>query len=337
MKRSIKSYQEAITVITHRNADPDALASVLAFKEIVERLVNRNIGIILPEGPNLLSKTILLRLDIQLEKYVVNNIDPFSTLFIVVDTSNSGQLDKYSDMVLSSNKIILVDHHSKGDLDDKALVVLKSFDVASTSEIVYMIARSLGIELRAVILQLLLAGLIYDSRHLILAKPTTFRVVSEIIEKGISYQETIRLLQVSPSLPERIARIKASLRARYYRIDDIIIALTRIGAYEAGAARNLIELGADMVFVIGDHDDEIRVIARASPSIVEDLGIHVSNNILMKLGEIYRGSGGGHPSAGGFTIRERVDIDELEEKLLELALRILKEKGITGELVEIKA
>ena len=333
----LKDHQ-TLAIITHKNADPDAVASALIMEKVIESLTKIKPYLLLPEGPNLLSKNILSKLSMELELHeqVLEQVDLQKTLLIVVDTSYSKQLGKYSDIVDKVSRIIVIDHHSGGDLDEKAFLAIKSFNVASTSEIAYIISRSLNIALPIKVMQLSLAGILYDSRHLLLAKPVTFKIISELIEKGISYQEVVKLLQIKPTIAERIARIKASLRSRYYRVNDIIIGITYVGAYEASVARSLIELGSDIVFVIGDHDDEIRVIARASSTITDDLGIHVSNDILSKLDQYYKGSGGGHPGAGGYNIPGQVELEELREKLIKLTLKALKSKGVVGQLVEIK-
>lgn len=335
----LKEHQTHV-IITHKNADPDAIASALIMEKVVGSLTKMKPYLLFPEGLNLISKNILSKLSIGLESYeheqILKQVNLQKASLIVVDTSYSKQLGKYSNIVDKVGKIIVIDHHSNGDLDEKAFLTIKSFNVASTSEIAYIVSRSLNITLPVKVMQLSLAGILYDSRHLLLAKPVTFKVISELIEKGISYHEVIKLLQIKPTIAERIARIKASLRSKYYRVNDIIIGITYVGAYEASVARSLIELGLDIVFVIGDHNDEIRVIARASSTITDDLGIHVSNDILSKLSQYYKGSGGGHPGAGGFNILSRVELEELKEKLIKLTLEVLRSKGVVGQLVEIK-
>ncbi len=340
LKKILSKYSEGTIIIaTHRNADIDGVASIIALREIVEDATNGkvNVRLLVPEKPNLLSRNILLRLNI--EPRIEENISGCvkgKSLLIIADTSNSSQLGVFSWITNCVEEIVLVDHHSMGDLDEKASILFKYAEVSSTSEIVYLISRALGYRLSKPTLKALLAGIIFDTRHLLLAKPLTFKIIADILSEGIEYREVASIMRLEPSMSEKIARIKATLRARYYRLDDIIIAITRVGAHESSAARIIQEIGADIVYIIGDHDEEVRVIARASHVITEKLGIHLVNDILSKLKDYFKGSGGGHPGAGGYTIKEKVDLDKLASILLEITVNTLKSRGLSGRLVEVK-
>ncbi len=340
LKKILDKYSKGTIIIaTHRNADIDGVASIIALKEIVEKTTNgkASVQLLVPEKPNLLSRNILSKLNI--EAQINENVGEYikdNSLLIVADTSNSNQLGPSSWIIDHVEEIVLVDHHSIGDLDEKASIVFKYAEVSSTSEIVYLISRALNQHLSKPLLKALLAGIILDTRHLLLAKPLTFRIIADILSEGVEYREVANMMRFEPSISERIAKIKATLRAKYYRVDDVVIAITRVGAHESSAARIIQEIGADIVYVIGDHDEEVRVIARASHVITEKLGIHLVNDILSKLGNYFKGSGGGHPGAGGYTIKGKVDLNELASILLNITVDVLKLKGLSGEVVEVK-
>ncbi len=340
LKKILDKYsKDTIIIATHRNADIDGVASIIALREIVENATNgkANVRLLVPEKPNLISRNILSRLNIKLE--IEENISSYNSsrlLLIVADISNSSQLGPCAQITSYAGEIVLVDHHSIGDLDEKASIVFKYTEVSSTSEIVYLISRALGYRLSKSMLKALLAGIIFDTRHLLLAKPLTFKIIADILSEGIEYREVVSIMRLEPNISEKIARIKATLRARYYRLNDIIIAVTRVGAHESSAARIMQEIGADIVYIIGDHDEEVRVIARASHVITEKLRIHLVNDILSRLKDYFKGSGGGHPGAGGYTIKEKVDLDRLASILLEITVNTLKLRGLSGKLVEVK-
>ncbi len=314
---------DSVGIITHKNADPDALASVLALRELLRKKFNIvEVKTIFPEGINSFSKRIVESLKLDLES--INTIDGIE-LFIVTDTSSSTQLGEFSEYV-TSRKYIVIDHHEGGDLDQKALLQVRTTDVSSSSEIVYFIGRELEVVFERETLELIMAGILFDSKRFILAKPATFNIVAELVERGADYSKVIKLFNSRPELSERIARIKASMRAKHYRVKDLIITITEVGAFEASVARSLVELGSDIVFVANQvSKNEVRLTARASPYFVEKTGIHIGRDILARLSSFFGGSGGGHDAAGGYT-GYNITTEKVLEKVLELLLYILENK-----------
>ena len=234
-------------------------------------------------------------------------------------------MGKYSDNVLKKD-IVIVDHHEGGDLGEKALLEIKTSMASSTSEIVYAIGVDLGITFSTRVLELLLSGIVFDSKRFIIAKPTTFRIVADIIDSGVDYSKIIQLFNIRSDLSERIARLKASMRARHYRVKNIIVSLTEVGAFEASVARGLLELGSDVVFVANQVDkNEIRLTARASSYFIEETGIHLGRDLLSRLSNYFGGSGGGHDAAGGYT-GYNVGAWELLGKVFELLIELLEER-----------
>ncbi len=332
LKTILEKY-ESIGIITHKNADPDALASVIALKEILLKKTRAKIKTIFPEGINSFSKRIIETLKVQLDfSSEIEDIE----LFIAVDTSSSTQLGDYSKYVVS-RKIIIIDHHEGGDLGEKALLQIRTANVSSSSEIVYLIGKELGVIFNKRTLELLMAGIVFDSKRFVLAKTITFNVAAELVGQGVDYSKIIKLFSIRPELSERIARIKASMRAKHYRVKDLIITLTEVGAFEASVARSLVELGSDIVFVANQVDEkEVRLTVRASPYFIEKTGIHVGKDVLAKLSNFFGGSGGGHDAAGGYT-GYNVTADKVLEKVFELLITVLKEKKYAdkGEIREI--
>ncbi len=326
LKKTLINYNN-IGVITHKNADPDAIASVIALREILLKKMNANIKTFFPEGINSLSKRITESLGIDIPEQ--DNIEGVE-LFIVTDTSSSTQLGKYLEYVTSKD-IIIVDHHEGGDLSGKALLEIKTTNTSSSSEIVYILGRELGIEFDIRVLELLMAGIIFDSKRFILAKPVTFNIVAELISRGVDYPKIIKLFNIRPELSERIARIKASLRARHFRIKNIIVTLTEVGAFEASVARSLVELGSDLVLVVNQvGKNEVRLTARASQYFVEETKIHVGKDVLAKLSEYFGGSGGGHSTAGGYT-GYNTTAENVLDKALDILVALLEEKGYASK------
>ncbi len=321
LEELLKKYNR-IGIITHKNADPDALASVIGLKEIILQKTRTSLIVIFPEGLNSLSKRIVSSLEIDITSSdEVNEAD----LYIIADTSSSTQLGKYSENILKKD-IVIIDHHEGGDLGEKTLLEIKTSMVSSTSEIVYAIGVDLGITFSTRVLELLLSGIVFDSKRFLIAKPITFRIVADIVDSGVDYSKIIQLFNIRPDISERIARLKASMRAKHYRVKNVIVSLTEVGAFEASVARSLLELGSDVVFVANQVDkNEVRLTARASSYFIEETGIHLGRDLLSRLSNYFGGSGGGHDAAGGYT-GYNVGAWELLGKVFELLIELLEER-----------
>jgi nanoRNase/pAp phosphatase (c-di-AMP/oligoRNAs hydrolase) len=98
---------------------------------------------------------------------------------------------------------------------------------------------------------------------------------------------------------ERIARLKACRRAKLVEIGDWIIALSHVSAYQASAARALIDLGAHASAVAGQRNGTIEVSLRCTREFHKETGVHLGRDIATPLGEYLKGMGGGHATAAG--------------------------------------
>ena len=136
-------YNRNIVITSHRNADPDAVSSAIVLSRFIRTITHKKPYIIFPESINEVSKKIIKELNLSnyvydldfLLKTILRHSDP---LYIIVDTSNSGQLGILKDLVLNS-EYILIDHHRPGDLLDGAIISFINPHIRSTSELVYNI------------------------------------------------------------------------------------------------------------------------------------------------------------------------------------------------------
>jgi nanoRNase/pAp phosphatase (c-di-AMP/oligoRNAs hydrolase) len=93
--------------------------------------------------------------------------------------------------------------------------------------------------------------------------------------------------------------MKACRRAKLLKIGDWIIALSHVSAYQASAARALIDLGAHMAAVAGQRNDNIEISMRCTRDFNAGTGIHLGRDIAKPLGGLLQGMGGGHATAAG--------------------------------------
>ncbi|WFO76057.1 DHH family phosphoesterase [Desulfurococcaceae archaeon MEX13E-LK6-19] len=289
-----------ILITGHKNADPDALAAAYVLRNFIERELGRTVIISFPEGLNEVSKKIVNELGLEnIYDHLImykSSISEFFDKVIVVDTSSFEQLGVFKN-ILSSKNIVVVDHHSGGDMARRSILSIIDTYAKSTSEIIYLLLKDFY-KLDSIESMLLLAGIIYDTRRFLLATPRTLEIAGKLVGiEGVNYKAVIEMLQTEMDISERIARLKAAQRLVFRRIGDYIIAYTHVSAFEGSAARAILDLGAD-VAIVGSSNDETRIVVRMKPKVARELGINIGKDIMPLVGEYLGGGGGGHDAAG---------------------------------------
>ncbi len=286
-----------VIIITHVNADPDAIASAFLLKYFFDLHSIRNY--ILFPGISRLSKEILLKLGIKTNENYKKYNDVF---YAIVDTSNSILLDKYGNIVLSKlDKVLVIDHHFPfGDLKEAKYKKLEK--ETATTVLVVDIFKKFNLPLNPLFSTLALTGLIYDTQRFRFMSTRTAEILLYLLKNGGIYEKALNMLQSNPlEYSEKIARIKGARRADIIKIKKYIIAITYVSSYEASVANALINLGVDLAIVIAAKKrDELRISARASKSFVKETGLRVGEDLMKNLEHYLDGSGGGHDTAGGF-------------------------------------
>ncbi len=292
------------TVIVHRHADPDAVASASPF------MVMFSAKGYAPQGLSAQGKRVAEYLGLEFKEG-----EPKEELLIIVDTASSSQLPGIS---LQNREYLRIDHHVEGDL--RPFMVYPQ--ASSTSEIVALAFRSLGIRLPKEVAEALMAGIIYDSKTFRLAKPTTFTAMEYLSKLGnVSKAFSILGEQREEDISVKMAKVKACERLIHRKVKDFIIGVTEIGAHESAVAKALLSIGLDVVFVVREDKDEVRVYARASPRAQKYLDLA---KFLSELAEEMGGKGGGHKGAAG-AVLPKIEYEKLVNKLLGRASRRLAE------------
>jgi len=292
-----KSHHKKILILCHQNADPDALCSAYAIKNLVAHLFPGIELLIGSDDLNKISNGILEDLQIPLAKNF--NIELFDA-FIIVDTNNVEQLGCYRSVSTLSKPIMFIDHHTPhlSTTQITKYVVIDETS-SSTAEIVYNLFKEAGIKPSPDTAMALLIGITYDSKHFLLANASTFKAATDLIDAGADYTSVVERLRILMPRSERIARLKAINRAQISDVRNWLIAVSNVSAYEASACRALIETGADIAIVGAERKNEIRISARATQNIHKKTGIHLGK-LMEELGTIVEGMGGGHSTAAGF-------------------------------------
>jgi phosphoesterase RecJ-like protein len=288
-----------VLLFCHQNADPDALCSAYAFQGLLKHLVpNVVVEIGAGEGMSKLSKHLLnyIPMVVNMKPSVEN-----AETIMLLDTNTVQQLGALAESVTkSSAPIIVIDHHAPHpETIEKAKLSITNENASSTCEVIYELFKQASIKPDMNEANALFLGIAFDTRHFVLANSSTLKTISELCDLGVNPQETLSLLSLPMDFSERNARIKACRRAKLVKINDWIIAFSHVSAYQASAARALVDLGAHAAAVAGKRDDSVEISFRCTREFNKETSIHLGKDIAKPLGESLNGMGGGHAAAAG--------------------------------------
>jgi len=309
-----------VLLLCHHNADPDAICSAYAFQSLLaECKPNMTAEIGTGQGISRLSKHILNHIPITV------NLQPDvekADVIVLLDTNTAQQLGHLAERVTKTKApIIVVDHHAAHPQTEQiAKLCITNEEASSTCEMVYNFYKQLNIKPGLNEAKALFLGITFDTRHFVLANSSTFKTISELSDIGVNPQEELSSLALPMDFSERVARMKACRRAKLIKVENWIIALSHVSAYQASAARALVDLGAHMAAVAGQKNEKIEISLRCTRDFHQVTGIHLGKDIAKTLGEYLQGMGGGHATAAGVNGAGYV------EKGLKRCLRLIKEK-----------
>ena len=98
-------------LLCHHNADPDAIGSAFAFKELLTHLKpNLEAEIAAASGPSRLSKSMMTVIPIEItDKPRIETAD----IIFLIDTNTIQQLDEWGKRINPDQILVLVDHHAR--------------------------------------------------------------------------------------------------------------------------------------------------------------------------------------------------------------------------------
>jgi nanoRNase/pAp phosphatase (c-di-AMP/oligoRNAs hydrolase) len=309
-----------VVLLCHHNADPDAICSAYAFASLLKHSKPElTIEIGAAQGISRLSKHLLqyLPMDVKLQPRIAE-----ANAIVLLDTNTIQQLDNLADKVRNSKaSLLVIDHHAAHPETEKfAKLCITNEEASSTCEIVYSFYKELGIKPAENEAKALFLGIAFDTRHFVIANSSTFKTIAELIGAGVKAQEVLPLLSLPMDFSERVARLKACRRNKIFKMGEWIIAFSHVSAYQASAARAIVDLGAHVAVVAGQKDGNIEISLRCTREFNEKTGLHLGKDIAKPLGEYLHGMGGGHATAAGVN-----GIGDVETGL-KRCLLLLKEK-----------
>jgi phosphoesterase RecJ-like protein len=310
----------SIVLLCHHNADPDAICSAYAFAGLVKKLrPHTEIEIGAAQGISRLSRHLLEYIPIEVKQQPAFEK---ADAIVLLDTNTIQQLDNLGEQVRNLKvPIVVIDHHASHPETEKlATVCVTNEESSSTCEIIYGFYKQMNLKPDQNEAKAIFLGISFDTRHFVLASSSTLKNIAELIDAGVNAQETLAMLSLPMDFSERVARLKASRRTRLFKVGEWIIALSHVSAYEASAARALVELGAHVGVVAGAKNQKIEISMRSSLEFFKQTKIHLGRDIAKPLGEYLHGMGGGHSTAAGVNGEGDVEIG------LKRCILLLKEK-----------
>ena len=285
-------------ILLHHNADPDAICAAAVYRYFFRSINQQHDAYLYSDDINTTATRIMETFDIQVLQGLPVLDPDRKNVILTVDTANLSQLGKFAEWVDQQDlDLLVVDHHETSELGDIAVASIVITDTASTCVIADRTLQYAGITPTSEIATLIMSGHLYDSRRLLYGSTTeVFHRFGDLIALGGNYDLANEMLQTDMDYGEIIARLKASQRLYYSKIDDVIVVTSRIGAFEASVARSFIGLGADITFVLAAKSNEIRGSARADARLI-NIG-----EVMSQLAEEFGGTGGGHAAAAGLNI-----------------------------------
>jgi nanoRNase/pAp phosphatase (c-di-AMP/oligoRNAs hydrolase) len=296
-----------VLLLCHRSADADAICSAYALQGLLKRFFpNMVVEIGCPAGINKPSKQILDHLPITVN--LKPNIDSAEAI-VLLDMNTVEQIDEAAEAVKKSlAPKIIIDHHAPSQetlqtckvciVDDKA---------AANCELIYRLFNEAKVKPRLAEAKALLVGIAFDTRHFALGNAQTFQIVAKLTKKGIDVQATLAQFAAPIDPSERVAKLKACKRAKILKVEGWIIALSHVSAYQAPAAKSLVDLGAHMSAVAGKKNGKVELSLRSTRQFHELAGVHLGTDVAAPLGEFLGGVGGGHAMAAGVSGKGEID------------------------------
>ena len=314
------SKSKNIAIIGHIEPDADALSSMIAIKKIIETYLEENEKKISLFAENFTNS--------ELYEPIIKNQEINTTIFdsydiaISVDCANKERLGKYQELFSNSSYSINIDHHDGNTMFGDANYVYKC---SSTCEIVYVLIKSLNLDVPSDILKLIYSGIITDTQNLTQGsiRVSTYKVITEIVTKvnDMTALNAIKDHFLKNNTINKTILLQKALHSMNFYLEDrlAIMKLTKADFDETEASNedtlgivdNAINIkGVFIAMLFIKQDDGSYYISMRSKN-----GVNISP-IAKALG------GGGNETVGAFSYGDK--LSELKPKLLNLCNSVLQ-------------
>jgi bifunctional oligoribonuclease and PAP phosphatase NrnA len=321
LKELATAYSNKRVMLTfHSMGDTDSVASAFALKEIF-----KNSTIASPDFITGNSKRILERFDFDVLS-IKENFDDNADMIVLADVNNFEDCSRFKrDLENFKGKILIIDHHTPRKYEQDNIMVFNSESYNSATSIIYDLLKSMKIEIRENLANLMAAGIISDSAELRNAFPKTFVQIGELLQKGgIDYQSLLLEMRHIAPIQNRENFIKDLFNAKIILQDNLLILYGQAQIHANIIADDAIKIGSDVSIFYSVKETEVAFSVRLRPPLDKIYKINLGE-IMKSLAPIIDGTGGGHPCAAGAYGQKLSKAQEfLDALLLELKKKISK-------------
>lgn len=299
--KQIKKY-DTIVIARHIGADPDALGSQFALKDIILNLF--------PEKKVYAVGNPASRFKFFGINDKIDDIDTNKALCIVLDTPDIKRIDGAN--INNFEYIIKMDHHPF--IEKYANIELIDDDACSTSQLILELVFSNKINLTKEAGERLYLGIVGDTDRFLhdYTSPKTFSLVNKLLENvNIDFTSLYKILYQRPMVEVRFeGYIYQNLTltengVAYIKITDKIMKEYNVDSAAAGNMINDLKFVNEIMVWIFLSEDIKSNLIRAN---IRSVGPYV-NDVATKYG------GGGHKYASGVKLKTWEDADKLVDDL----------------------
>lgn len=309
--KQIKKY-DTIVIARHIGADPDALGSQFALKDIILNLF--------PEKKVYAVGNPASRFKFFGINDKIDDIDTNKSLCIVLDTPDIKRIDGAN--INNFEYIIKMDHHPF--IEKYANIELIDDDACSTSQLILELVFSNKINLTKEAGERLYLGIVGDTDRFLhdYTSPKTFSLVNKLLENvNIDFTSLYKILYQRPMVEVRFeGYIYQNLTltdngVAYIKITDKIMKEYNVDSAAAGNMINDLKFVNEIMVWIFLSEDIKSNLIRAN---IRSVGPYV-NDVATKYG------GGGHKYASGVKLKTWEDADKLVNDL-DILVKEFKQK-----------
>jgi len=329
----IKNTPNDVYIVFHKRGDFDSVLSGYIIWKILKDFYNVDAYFICPDKiAASVSKILPNQILKKIECREIQDISMNKGILIFIDVGGEAVLSNYKDLLSKGSYRILIDHHIIGDkygrYFHKIIINEKS---PSTLEIILCdLIKHINLSkfLSKEELWILIYTLIVETRFLQLARHTTLNIISQLLELygNLRLVDIIDKIERHKDISEIIAIFRALQRLNLFRYNNYILIITKVSAYHNKVSSKLLSLGADAAIVYSINK-ECKIHIRFSSKICSVYDINVVKDIIRRLEERYKGSGGGHKEIGNIIIFNEYCIKIIDKIIIDI-LSILKSKGL---------
>ena len=311
--KQIKKY-DSIIIARHIGADPDALGSQFALKELIElNFKNKKVYVI---------GTLASKFKFMGNTDKIDNIDLSNTLLIVVDTPDIKRIDGVENIELFPC-VIKIDHHPFIEKFGQNSIEYIESNASSASQLIFKFAMESKLKLNKSIAQNIYIGIVGDTDRFLhdYTSKETIKLVSKLLD--ISNIEFTKLYEPLYKRPLQEIRFQGYIyqnlsltenNVAYIKITDDIMKKFEVDPASAGNMINELKY-VDGILIWAFFSEDIK-----NNVIKANIRSHgpVINQIAMKYG------GGGHIYASGARLKSWEEVEKLIQDLDETAKQYIQ-------------